>query len=224
MPPPSAGDDAIEWYEEHAEALAHQYEALSTNNTVHAWLEDLLPPAPALLLDIGAGTGRDAAWLASKGHQVLAIEPSSAMRRQGHRLHPDDRIRWLDDRMPALATTLRLGLAADVILLSAVWQHLAPRDRLRAFRKLVSLLKSGGLLAITLRHGHADADRRMHPVSLTEIEQLAREYGLVVIHVATASDGMGRPEVTWTNVALRLPDDGTGALPPRLTRIRMTPG
>jgi SAM-dependent methyltransferase len=210
--PPSVDDDAIEWYEGHAEALAHQYEALSAD-TVHAWLESLLPPAPALLLDIGAGTGRDAAWLASKGHQVVAIEPSGAMRRQGHRLHPDDRIRWLDDRMPTLATTLRLGLAADVILLSGVWQHLASGDRPRAFRKLVSLLKSGGLLAITLRHGPAHPARCMHPVSLAEIEQLAREHGLVVVHVATASDGMGRSEVTWTNVALRLPDDGTGALP-----------
>jgi predicted O-methyltransferase YrrM len=95
-------------------------------------------------------------------------------------------------------TTLRVGLAADVILFSAVWQRLAPADRPRAFRKLVSLLKSGGLLAITLRHGPADPDRIMYPVSLAEIERLARDHGLVVVHAATTSDGMGRPEVNWT--------------------------
>jgi hypothetical protein len=143
----------------------------------------------------------------------VAVEPSGAMRRQGQRLHPDERIRWLDDRLPALATTLRVGLAADVILLSGVWQHLAPTDRPRAFRNLVSLLKSGGLLAITLRHGPADPDRGMHPVSLAEIERLGREHGLVAVHAATVGDAMGRPEVSWTQVALRLPDDGTGALP-----------
>jgi len=31
--------------------------------TVHDWLVDLLPVAPALVLDVGAGTGRDAACL-----------------------------------------------------------------------------------------------------------------------------------------------------------------
>jgi hypothetical protein len=58
--------DAIEWYERHAEAVTPQYEALAAG-TVHDWLENLLPHAPGLLLDMGAGTGRDAAWLASKG-------------------------------------------------------------------------------------------------------------------------------------------------------------
>jgi SAM-dependent methyltransferase len=60
--------------------MARQYEALSAG-AVHVWLEPLLPSVPALLLDVGAGTGRDAAWFASKGRQVVAIEPSVAMRR-----------------------------------------------------------------------------------------------------------------------------------------------
>jgi SAM-dependent methyltransferase len=180
---------------------------------VHSWLDGLLPAAPVLVFDIGAGTGRDAAWLAAKGHEIVAVEPSDAMRRNGQNLHQDHRIRWLDDRLPALATTLRLGLAADVILLSGVWQHVAPVVRPRAFRKLITLLKSGGLLAITLRHGPAEPERSMHEVSLEEIERLARGHGLAVIHTARVPDILGRPGVNWTQVALRLPDDGTGALP-----------
>jgi hypothetical protein len=35
----------------------------------------------------------------------------------------------------------------------------------------------------------------------------------MVLYTARAADILGRPEVTWTQVALRLPDDGTGALP-----------
>jgi SAM-dependent methyltransferase len=204
--------DPIGWYNAHGDRVASEYEALCPDQ-VHAWLDGLLPDQPALVFDIGAGTGRDAAWLASRDHEVVAIEPSNAMRRHGQRLHPDGRIRWLDDRLPSLETTLRLGLAADVILLSAVWQHLPPTDRPRAFRKLVTLLKSGGLLAITLRHGPAEHERGMHEVSLDEIERLARGHGLAVVHCATVPDRMGRAGVTWTQVALRLPDDGTGALP-----------
>jgi hypothetical protein len=87
---------------------------------------------------------------------VVAIEPAGGMRRRGQEVHPDDRIRWLDDRLPALTTTIRLGLAADLILLSAVWHHLNPSDRPRAFRKMVALLKSGGLLVITCDTGQSN--------------------------------------------------------------------
>lgn len=167
-----------------------------------AWLIDHLPAGSGLIFDIGAGTGRDAAWFAEKGHEVVAIEPAGQMRRHGQQLHPNERIRWVDDRMPALATVLRHGLAADLILLSAVWQHLAPADRSRAFRKLVALLKPGDLLAITLRHGPAPPERGMHEVTLEEIERLARAHGLAVIHTAQVSDAMGRPQVSWTQVAL----------------------
>ena len=56
--------------------------------------------------------------------------------------------------------------------------HLAPDDRPRALRKLVALLKPGGLLVMTLRHGPAEPERGMHPVTLTELEGLARDHGL----------------------------------------------
>jgi hypothetical protein len=68
VPPP--GDDAIAWYHVHAGALAGPYETLSPEE-VHAWLHDLLADKPALVFDVGAGTGRDAAWFAAKGMRSL---------------------------------------------------------------------------------------------------------------------------------------------------------
>jgi len=65
--------------------------------------------------------------------------------------------------------TQRLGLSFDVILLSAVWMHLPPADRPRAFRKLITLLKPGGLLALTLRLGPAPPERAMFEASEHEI-------------------------------------------------------
>ena len=53
----------------------------------------------------------------------------------------------------------------------------------------------------------------MHPVSLDEVEGLAREHGVAVVRLDQAPDRLGRAGVSWINVALRLPDDGTGALP-----------
>src|SRR4051794_28523953 len=141
-----------DWYEANAASIVPRYEAIDSA-ALHMWLGDLLPDASSTILDVGAGSGRDAAWLASLGHEVVAAEPSAAMRGEGIRLHPNPRIRWTDDALPDLNGSVRLGLAFDAVLLSAVWQHVHPSQRSRAFRKITSVLKPGGLLAITLRHG-----------------------------------------------------------------------
>jgi SAM-dependent methyltransferase len=204
--------ESVAWYNRNADTVAAAYEALDPA-AVHAWIDGLLPAAPALILDVGAGTGRDAAWLARLGHDVVAVEPSAAMRAEGERLHPESGLRWLADCLPSLSLTQRLGLTYDAILLSAVWQHVAPDDRRRSMRKLLGLLKPGGVLILTLRQGPAAAERAMHAVSEEEVEGLARGHGALVARIVASQDVAGRPEISWTGMALRLPDDGTGALP-----------
>jgi protein-L-isoaspartate O-methyltransferase len=58
--------ESVAWYNCNAGTAAATYEALDPAS-VHAWIDGLLPSAPALILDVGAGTGRDAAWLARLG-------------------------------------------------------------------------------------------------------------------------------------------------------------
>lgn len=169
----------VSWYDANASRLAAAYEAVPPSVT-RDWLADLLPRPPAVVIDVGAGTGRDAAAFSEAGYEVIAIEPSSGMRVEAERRHSSPRIRWLADSLPAMAMTSRAGVAADVVSLSAVWQHVAPADRPRAFRKLAGLLRSGGLLVMTLRHGPDDG-RGGHPVSLAEVEALARGHGMEVV-------------------------------------------
>jgi SAM-dependent methyltransferase len=204
--------DPPAWYDAHVSEVSSRYEHLVAEN-VHGWLVDLLPEAPGLVLDVGAGTGRDAAWLASRGLEVVAVEPSSAMREEAQRLHSTASIRWISDSLPALDHTLRLGLTFELILLSGVWMHIPPGDRARAFRKLITLLKPGGLLAVTLRFGPSESGRGQHPVSQEEIARLARDHGAFLEKVVDSGDQLGRSDVNWTQLAIRLPDDGTGALP-----------
>ena len=180
---------------------------------MHAWLVNLLPSSTALALDIGAGTGRDAAWLARRGFEVVAVEPSKAMQDEAKHLHPQAAIRWIGDALPVLRETLRLGLSFDFILLSAVWMHVPQTERTRAFRKIVTLLKPGGLVAISLRIGPVDPDRSMYPVTEEEIEHLARIHGAFIERRTLTKDYLGRGEISWLQMAIRLPDDGSGALP-----------
>lgn len=204
-------DRVIAAYSEAAPALVPHYDGLPAGGGFDS-VEALLPDG-SLALDIGAGSGRDAAWLSRKGFEVVAVEPAPEMRVRGEALHQDRSIRWLDDRLPGLEQTHRLGLAFDVILLSAVWQHVEPADRPRALRKLTTLLRPGGVMLLSLRNGPAPAGRPMHPTSVSELEGLARVSGLEVVRVSDRPDLQARREITWSIVCLRLPDDGTGALP-----------
>lgn len=203
---------STDWYQQHASDIVTRYEARSFEQ-VHRWLLDRLPSAPALVLDVGAGSGRDAAWFAARGDEVVAVEPAAALRELARALHPSPSIRWLDDRLPGLPSCHALGVGFDVILASAVWMHVAPDDRDRAFRKLVTLLRPGGLLAMTLRNGPDEHGRNMHPVSTAELERLALRHGAQVELCGRAPDAGERAGVQWDQVIVRLPDDGTGAMP-----------
>ena len=200
-----------DWYETRVAEVAVRYESVSAAR-INEWLLDILPPPPAAILDVGAGSGRDAAWLLSQGYEVLAVDPSAMMRAEARRLHPDLDDRYLQDGLPALKKTIRTGISFDFILLNASWMHVALSDRQRAFRKLVTLLNPGGVIAFALRDP-VDADRDMHEVSAAEIEQLARQHGAFVELRCDGSDLLDRIGVGWKHLAVRVPDDGTGALP-----------
>lgn len=202
----------IPHYEQHAPRLVEQYESLSFQE-VHASLLDMLPPPGATVLDVGAGSGRDAAWFAANGYDVVAVEPSEAMLAHARKLHPSSRIHWVSDSLPDLANVRRLGLSFDLILLSAVWMHIPPAARQRSLRKLATLLAPKGRIAISLRLGPPDAERAMYEVSLPELSNLAQQFGLRIVRTNDSQDQLGRSEVSWTNVVLGLPDDGLGALP-----------
>ncbi|MCY4057259.1 MAG: class I SAM-dependent methyltransferase [Gammaproteobacteria bacterium] len=195
-----------------AREAAARYETVSAEH-VNDWLIDLLRDDKACILDVGSGSGRDAAWLASIGHDVIAVEPNPTMRTECERLHPDKPFRLLADRLPDLSATFRTGLSFDFILVNAVWMFVAPSHRERAFRKLVTLLKPGGKIAITLRQGPVDVDRGMHPASTEEIEGLARRHGAYLEPPQRAADFLGRRQISWIRIIVRVPDDGTGALP-----------
>ncbi len=181
---------------------------------VHKGAIPFLPAQPGLMLDVGAGSGRDAAWFARRGWDVIAAEPADALRAEAARLHDLAGIRWISDSLPSLTHVQRLGLNFDLIWLSGVWMHVPPDDRARSMRKLAMSLKPGGRLVMTLRHGPPPEGRPMWPVDAHEVERLGLDVGLA-LRVATEwlDDVSERKTVKWQTVILDMPDDGAGALP-----------
>ena len=167
-------------YAEEAAALIKRYDAIDFD-AYHRDVFPLLPLPPEEVLDIGAGTGRDAAGFAAIGYTVTAIEPTSAFRAYATEVHASPRINWLDDRLPRLAGIADRAERFGVVMLTAVWMHLDRHERSEAMPVLARLLRPGGAMAMTLRHGPVPAGRRMFEVSADETVALASGNGLTVI-------------------------------------------
>ncbi len=199
------------YYDKLADELVARYEQLDFEQ-VHDALVDELPDFHARILDVGAGSGRDAAALAARDHHVVAVEPSQQMMIRARAAHSDPQIRWLDDSLPGLEKVYDVGEKYDLILLSAVWMHVAPGQRDRAMRKLSGLLRPGGKLALSVRTVSADR-RDMWKVNPGTLVERARKQGLEFLRESRSRDLLERDEVAWTTLIFRAPDDGTSALP-----------
>ncbi|MBA6222629.1 methyltransferase domain-containing protein [Colwellia sp. MB02u-18] len=218
-----------QFYNENANKLAQQYLSKSFDEVHQSWsqlLPSVIKNAHARILDIGAGSGRDAkhiAQLAAQTHgtenkvQIVAVEPANLLAELGARQTTGLNVKWLTDSLPALSVITKQEVSFDLILLSAVWMHIPVNDRARSIRKLANLLKPGGKLVVSLRHGQTIEDRnerKMHAVCADELKQLASDVGLFTkLETQKESDKLGRDHVSWQTLVLQMPDDGTGAFP-----------
>jgi SAM-dependent methyltransferase len=194
-----------EGYAEEADDLFQRYESVSFAE-LHRSVLHLIPTAPCWVLDIGSGTGRDAAALAAMGHRVVALEPTDEMRMRAVALHPSRQIEWLDDSLPDLRHALGLGKRFDVIMMTAVWMHLDQPQRRRAMPSVASLVRAGGVMMMSLRHGPVPMGRRMFPVAADETIGLAMAEGLQLLINQSAPSALGTSGVSWTRLALRKGD------------------
>ncbi|MFC5387050.1 class I SAM-dependent methyltransferase [Aquamicrobium segne] len=194
----------IAFYEQHAAALADSYEAVSFADA-YPFLVPVFSGNHLQVLDIGAGTGRDAAWIAERGHRVYAVEPSAAMRTVARSLHPDRRITWIDARLPSLEAPPIQPEAFEIVLANAVWMHIAPEDRGRSLARMYEVTAPGGSVYVSLRIGPQDARRGMFEVSADSFVALAQAAGYDTIHHGEFPDLLGRPSVSWSMYQLQKP-------------------
>jgi SAM-dependent methyltransferase len=198
-------------YAEEAPELLKRYESISFADA-HRLVMHLIPTAPSRVLDIGSGTGRDAAGFVALGHSVVAVEPTEELRRGAVLLHPSPTIEWLDDSLPDLAVIRARGEEFDVVMLTAVWMHLDSLQRRRAMPNVAALARNGGVVIMSLRHGPVPPGRRMFEVSAEETIAMAQPLGLRCVLRQEAEPSLRQSGVTWTRLAFRkepLPTTGS---------------
>lgn len=176
---------ALRVYAAHGAALAQRYETIEPAR-LFAPVLDLLPPPPARLADIGAGSGRDAAWFAGQGYHVTAVEPVAQLRAEGQQRHRDTGIDWIADHLPMLSGLHRLGHRFDLVTGIAVWHHLDADQQARAMAGLSGLLADDGLLILSLRHGPLAPEAGVYLADPAHAISLAKDLGLTELRQVKA--------------------------------------
>lgn len=134
--------------------------------------------APGSALDVGAGEGADAAWLARRGWRVTAVDISSvALARAAAAVRDDPetaaRITWRHQDLTATPPP-----AGTFDLVSAQYLHLPAPERDGVYRRLAASVAPGGTLLI-VGHHPSDLDtgvrRPSAPGLLFTAEQIAAD-------------------------------------------------
>jgi SAM-dependent methyltransferase len=202
-------DETIRRYDRDAKAFSERYETAELPR-LHAMLLRNLPPQGASVLELGCGSGRDAAFLLSKGYEVTAIDASAGMVAEAGRLHPE-----LVGRISCAAVPLPAGSplvlrAFDAVFSNAMFMHLCDEDLRRTALQIRRMLHSGGVLVISvsvgregLRGGRDGTGRLFLERPPKAYRQLFEGLGFSVVDRLEEPDSRERPGIRWVSMVLR---------------------
>jgi SAM-dependent methyltransferase len=140
-------------YDAAAAAFAKEWHAQPPPVDLHALVGRFF--RPGLTADIGCGSGRDAAWLAANGYPTIGYDPSEGLLAQARATYP--RVKFETAALPELR-----GIADgtfDNVLCETVIMHLDRPAIAPSVRRMLAILKPGGVLALSWRVT-VDADQR----------------------------------------------------------------
>ncbi len=196
-------DTTLAYYTACWKDLVRRYESADVTE-LHALLASSFSPG-ARLLELGCGSGRDAAHMLANGFDVIASDAVQEMIDAAAACHPAlagrlCRICLPRDLPPSLgpfdgvyavATLMHLTRPAIQEVFSGIRRILVPEGRL--------------FFSVPLHRDDVQADecdakgRRFTAMTLTAWTGLCRESGFDIITSTVSSDGLGRKSFAWFN-------------------------
>jgi SAM-dependent methyltransferase len=156
---------AAEWDERYAEA---QQWSSAPNALVAGLLEEM---PPGIAVDLAAGEGRHALWLAGRGWRVTAVDFSAVGLDRGRAQPGADAVTWV---AADVLTWTAPSASLDLVLVA--YLHLPVADSTAVLTRAVSWLRPGGRLLL-LGHDLANIDEGVggpqEPGILHSVERLA---------------------------------------------------
>lgn len=199
----------LNYYSQNALKVAQRYESADVRQ-LHDFLSSSLKPG-GKLLELGCGSGRDAAFMVSQGFKVLATDGCASMVQQANLHHPELAAHLLHLELP---DGLSNGLGVfDGIYAIAVLMHLSVQEIERTILGVNSLLAAKGrfIFSVPARRDEVMTNtfdskgRRFTALSPDGWTDLCLKYNLQLVRTMISEDGLGRDGVAWMNCLAQKP-------------------
>jgi 2-polyprenyl-3-methyl-5-hydroxy-6-metoxy-1,4-benzoquinol methylase len=200
----------VQYYEDNAEAVFARYQGAKIG--IAKYFRPAFP-AGSVVLDIGAGAGRDMDILMREECEAYGAEPSARLREVTEARLPHLAGRIYAGSLPGLSQ--KIDRKFEGILCAGVFMHIPEEEQFDAAFDIRNLLKPNGrlLLSVTGDRQGLDASRRdeygrLHTRLVTEaLELLFERLGFQRIGKWEDEDSLGRPGITWTTLLFVLGSD-----------------
>ncbi|PKL50307.1 MAG: methyltransferase [Candidatus Riflebacteria bacterium HGW-Riflebacteria-2] len=195
----------IDYYEQNAAELCERYESVSLDS-FHQTLKTCFEPG-SCLLEIGCGSGRDAARAISSGFDVAAIDASHRLLKEAQKLHPE-----LDGRLFQMVLPCQLPFADKTFAgfySVACLMHLPSDDLYVVMSEIHRVVRHGGLVSLPVGRPDVDLsglDEHGRVFNLMPVEEWTRVFAASGFDADVGSeeaDSLGREGVRWVTITLK---------------------
>lgn len=205
----------VSCYEKQAEGYAAMYDGADMG-MLHRLLVRYLPEK-GRVLEIGCGSGRDAAFLVGRGFDVTATDAAAAMLTVAARRHPELAGRLHQIAFPFPPNSILAARSFDAVIAIAAVMHMSDQDLFEGATQIRDLLADDGILVLSLAQGRAGLSRDRDAKGRLFIERppeelqlLFERLGFRLITRQQTSDALER-SLRWHTLVLQR---ATGCLAP----------
>lgn len=196
----------IEFYDKNAADFCVKHDAVRLDPFHRSVRENI--PVGSKIIEIGCGSGRDAARSLADGYDIWALDGSKGLLAEIPKFHPE-----LKDRLVFGILPCRLDFSDgyfDGFYSVACLMHLYEKDLPQALNELNRIIKKGGKGLVSIPTTRNDVDNngidekgRVMSVMPVEVwERYFKEAGFQVAHGEEEADKLGRPGVFWLTFVL----------------------
>jgi ubiquinone/menaquinone biosynthesis C-methylase UbiE len=193
-------DRTLGVYDSRAAALVAQYEAGDRCRLQTAMASPFAEGST--VLELGCGSGADAAFLHARGIEIIPTDGSDAMLKEAARCHPE-----LQEKLRKIVLPQTLPFKEgqlDGVVVSAVLMHLTPESVLQSCKEIARVLKDGGAIFLAVISGRTDLNsegfdgqgRYFNQMSLEQIERIFAPLGIKLVDGHVVPDALRRTNVT----------------------------
>jgi cyclopropane fatty-acyl-phospholipid synthase-like methyltransferase len=197
----------MDYYKKNSQDLIRCYESADVKE-MQAFLLSSFDRG-AKLLEIGCGSGRDAAFMLAQGYDITGVDGASEMIASALKIHPELSGRLFTVHLPQGLS--QFSAPFDGIFSIATLMHLTRPAIEEVFKRVGLLIHQHGrfFFSVPCRRNDVDKDgfdekgRRFTALSAHDWVLICQNSGFEVISSQTTDDGLGREGIVWLNCLVK---------------------